>query len=440
MQNISKSKKFFSQAQKSIPGGVNSPVRAFKSVGGTPRFLSRALGAYLYDVDENEYVDTICSWGPAIVGHSHPDVIKAIQKASNNGLSFGAPTIGETNLAELICNFLPSVEMVRLTSSGTEATMSAIRLARGVTNRAKIVKFEGCYHGHVDSLLVKAGSGLLTAGNPTSAGIPKPVADETLVLPFNDENALKLCFKKYGKSIAAVIIEPVAGNMNLVKPKFNFLNQLRKECDDAGSILIFDEVMTGFRVGLNGAQGIFGVTPDLTTIGKVIGGGMPMGAFGGKREIMEHIAPLGNVYHAGTLSGNPIAVAAGIATLNILSKNDFFENISEITYEFVTGFLSAAKTYEYSDFSADSIGGMFGLYFHKNIPGSFNEINKCNPKSFNHFFHTMLENGVYLAPSPFEAGFLSIQPEGAPIKKAIESAKVAFRKLKNLEKLEKNSC
>ena len=433
MQNISKSKKFFFQAQKSIPGGVNSPVRAFKSVGGTPRFLSKALGAYLYDVDGNKYVDTICSWGPAIVGHSHPDVIEAIQKTLINGLSFGAPTPGETDLAELICNFLPSIEMVRLTSSGTEATMSAIRLARGVTNRTKIIKFEGCYHGHVDSLLVKAGSGLLTTGNPTSAGIPKSFAEETLVLPFNDELALAKCFREHAQSIAGVIVEPYAGNMNLVKPKANFLEKLRKECNDAGSILIFDEVMTGFRVGLNGAQGLLGVKPDITTLGKVIGGGMPMGAFGGKREIMEHIAPLGSVYHAGTLSGNPVAVAAGIATLKIVSKKGFFDTISEITHEFVSGFLSASKNAKYSKFSADSIGGMFGLYFRKKIPNNFDEINECNQNSFNHFFHLMLENGVYLAPSPFEAGFLSIKHEGIPLQKSIQSARIAFDKLSKIE-------
>ena len=426
MQNISKSKKFFSQAQKSIPGGVNSPVRAFKSVGGTPRFLSRALGAYLYDVDENEYVDTICSWGPAIVGHSHPDVIKAIQKASNNGLSFGAPTIGETNLAELICNFLPSVEMVRLTSSGTEATMSAIRLARGVTNRAKIVKFEGCYHGHVDSLLVKAGSGLLTAGNPTSAGIPKPVADETLVLPFNDENALKLCFKKYGKSIAAVIIEPVAGNMNLVKPKFNFLNQLRKECDDAGSILIFDEVMTGFRVGLNGAQGIFGVTPDLTTIGKVIGGGMPMGAFGGKREIMEHIAPLGNVYHAGTLSGNPLAVAAGLETLRILKEDNPYSDLGKKTAWLSEEFKSAGKSAGIP-VQTNAIGSMFGFFFSEDPVTDYRQALRTDTERFAVFFKSMLEHGIYIAPSAFESLFLSTAHSDEDLERTAKAFKKSLR-------------
>ena len=433
MQNTSKSKELFSQAQKLIPGGVNSPVRAFKSVGGIPRFLSKASGAYLYDVDGNKYVDTICSWGPAIVGHSHPEVIEAIKSAALNGLSFGAPTPGETNLAELICSFLPSIEMVRLTSSGTEATMSAVRLARGATNRSKIVKFEGCYHGHVDSLLVKAGSGLLTAGKPTSSGVPQAFSQETLVLPFNDEVALEECFKEHASSIAGVIIEPVAGNMNLVKPNLSFLTKLRKECDDAGSILIFDEVMTGFRVGLNGAQGILGVTPDLTTIGKVIGGGMPLGAFGGKKEIMEHVSPLGNVYHAGTLSGNPIAVAAGIATLKILSKRNFFEKISNITKEFVSGFLSASENAGYSNFSADSIGGMFGLYFRNKIPSSFNDINECNQESFNRFFHLMLENEIYLAPSPFEAGFLSIQHEGIPVEKAIKAAQNSFKKLNQFE-------
>ena len=433
MQKISKSKKLFSRAQELIPGGVNSPVRAFKSVGGNPRFLSKASGAYLFDVDGNKYVDTICSWGPAIVGHSHPKVIDAITTAASNGLSFGAPTHGETKLAELICNFLPSIEMVRLTSSGTEATMSAIRLARGVTNRSKIVKFEGCYHGHVDSLLVKAGSGLLTAGKPTSAGIPQSFSEETLVLPFNDELALRQCFAEHANSIAGVIIEPVAGNMNLVKPNPAFIKKLRKECDDAGSILIFDEVMTGFRVGLNGAQGILGVRPDLTTIGKVIGGGMPLGAFGGKKEIMEHIAPLGDVYHAGTLSGNPIAVAAGIATLDILSEKGFFEIISNITKEFISGFLSASKNAGYDNFSADSLGGMFGLYFRNKIPSSFDQINECNQKSFNQFFHLMLEHGIYLAPSPFEAGFLSIQHEGAPIEIAIKAANDSFDQLNKLE-------
>ena len=433
MQNISKSKEFFSQAQQIIPGGVNSPVRAFKSVGGNPRFLSKASGAYLFDVDGNKYVDTICSWGPAIVGHSHPKVIDAITTAASKGLSFGAPTPNETNLAELICNFLPSIEMVRLTSSGTEATMSAIRLARGATNRTKIIKFEGCYHGHVDSLLVKAGSGLLTAGKPTSSGIPESFSQETLVLPFNDEVALRQCFEENANSIAGVIIEPVAGNMNLVKPNLSFIKKLRKECDDAGSILIFDEVMTGFRVGLNGAQGIFDIKPDLTTIGKVIGGGMPLGAFGGKKEIMEYVAPLGDVYHAGTLSGNPVAVAAGIATLEILSEKGFFDKISNITNEFVNGFLSASKNAGFENFSSDSLGGMFGLYFRKNIPLSFNEINECNQKSFNQFFHLMLENGVYLAPSPFEAGFLSIQHEGDPIDKAIKAAHDSFEKLVQLE-------
>lgn len=433
MQNISKSKKLFSQAQKLIPGGVNSPVRAFKSVGGNPRFLSKASGAYLFDVDGNKYVDTICSWGPAIVGHSHPKVIEAITTAASKGLSFGAPTPGETNLAELICTFLPSIEMVRLTSSGTEATMSAIRLARGVTNRTKIIKFEGCYHGHVDSLLVKAGSGLLTAGKPTSSGIPEAFSEETLVLPFNDEVALKKCFEEHANSIAGVIIEPVAGNMNLVKPSLSFIKRLRKECDDSGSILIFDEVMTGFRVGLNGAQGILDVKPDLTTIGKVIGGGMPLGAFGGKKEIMEYISPLGDVYHAGTLSGNPIAVAAGIATLEILSEKGFFDKISNITKEFVSGLLSASRNAGYKNFSADSLGGMFGLYFRNKIPISFDEINECNQKSFNQFFHLMLEDGIYLAPSPFEAGFLSIQHEGNPVNEAIRAAHDSFEKLALIE-------
>ena len=429
MQNIIKSEKLFIEAQKSIPGGVNSPVRAFKSVGGTPRFLHKAEGAYLFDVDNNKYVDTICSWGPAIVGHANPTVLDAVRKASLNGLSFGAPTPGETKLAKLICNFIPSIEMIRLTSSGTEATMSAIRLARGATKRSKIVKFEGCYHGHVDSLLVKAGSGLLTSGNPTSAGIPQSFADETIVLPYNDEQSLTNCFQNYGNSIACVIIEPYAGNMNLVKPIPNFLQIIREKCDQAGSILIFDEVMTGFRVGLNGAQGLLNVKPDITTLGKVIGGGMPMGAFGGKKEIMEHISPVGKVYQAGTLSGNPVAVAAGIATLEIIADDGFFKSINEITTEFISGFVEASKKYNFENFCADNVGGMFGLYFRKNIPKRFSEICECDNKSFNKFFHTMLENGVYLAPSPFEAGFLSIAHAGIPMKKAIDSAKKSFEKL-----------
>ena len=426
MQNTSKSKELFSQAQKLIPGGVNSPVRAFKSVGGIPRFLSKASGAYLYDVDGNKYVDTICSWGPAIVGHSHPEVIEAIKSAALNGLSFGAPTPGETNLAELICSFLPSIEMVRLTSSGTEATMSAIRLARGVTNKDKIVKFEGCYHGHVDSLLVKAGSGLLTLGNPTSGGVPKPFAAETIVLPYNDSQALVECFEAFPDEIAAVIIEPIAGNMNLVKPNKEFLKLLRNTCDKFGSLLIFDEVMTGFRVSLGGAQQILDIIPDLSTFGKVIGGGMPMGAFAGKKEIMKHLAPLGPVYQAGTLSGNPIAVAAGIATLKIVSQPNFFRSLELLTNELIVGLRDIARDREVKDFSSDCVGGMFGIYFRPQIPKTFNDVLDSNLDLFKRFFHEMLSRGVYLAPSPYEAGFLSIKHEGKPVQEILEAAKGSF--------------
>ncbi len=430
MQKTNKSKRLFSRAQKSIPGGVNSPVRAFNAVGGTPRFLKKAKGAYLYDIDGNKYIDTICSWGPAIVGHSHPEVIKSVKKAVNDGLTFGTPTPGEIELAELIKNQIPSIDMLRLTSSGTEATMSAIRLARGVTKKDKIIKFEGCYHGHVDSLLVKAGSGLLTLGNPTSSGIPKQFAKQTIVLEYNNIDDIKNCFSKYGDSVAAAIIEPFAGNMNLIKPKKGFLETLRKECNKHNSLLIFDEVMTGFRVGPKCAQGLLKVKPDITTLGKVIGGGMPMGAFGGKKEIMQHISPVGSVYQAGTLSGNPVAVAAGLTTLKLILKENFFSDLSELTTEFTEGFKKAAKDNKFDDFSTDSVGGMFGLYFSKKRPQSFSDVSNCNQENFKKFFHLMLENGVYLAPSSYEAGFLSILHKGAPIKKAINAAYNSFKTLK----------
>ena len=426
MQNISNSESFFNKAKDLIPGGVNSPVRAFNSVGGTPRFIQKASGPYLYDVDGNEYVDTICSWGPAIVGHTNENVVSAVKNALSKGLSFGAPTEGEIVLAEMIKDHLRSVDQVRLTSSGTEATMSAIRLARGFTGRNKIVKFEGCYHGHVDSLLVKAGSGLLTLGNPTSGGIPEPFAAETLVLPYNDSQSVVDCFNAFPNDIAGVIIEPIAGNMNLVKPEKKFLEVLRKTCDKFGSLLIFDEVMTGFRVSLGGAQQLVDIDPDLSTFGKVIGGGMPMGALAGRRKVMEFLAPQGPVYQAGTLSGNPIAVAAGIATLKIVSQPNFFSLLTNITNELVKGLLQIAKESNVEAFSTDHVGGMFGIYFRSEVPKTFDDVLNSDISLFKTFFHEMLNRGVYLAPSPYEAGFLSIKHEGEPIQRVLKAARDSF--------------
>ena len=428
-QTIQTSQALFDQAQKTIPGGVNSPVRAFGSVGGTPRFFTKASGAYLWDADENRYVDTICSWGPAIVGHAHPKVIEAVKQAAEGGLSFGAPTRGEVELAEWVRDHLPSMEMMRLTSSGTEATMSAIRLARGYTGRNKIIKFEGCYHGHVDSLLVKAGSGLLTFGNPTSAGVPPSFAAETIVLDYNDIAGVQACFAEHGADIAAVIVEPVAGNMNLVRPVPGFLEGLRSECTKAGAVLIFDEVMTGFRVGARGVQGLMNITPDLTTLGKVIGGGMPMGAFGGRKDIMLKVAPVGPVYQAGTMSGNPVAVAAGLATLKIVSEPGFFETLTQMTADLMQGLVQKAKAAGVNAFTADSVGGMFGLYFSDNLPTSMGDVTNSNREQFNRFFHAMLNRGVYLAPSAYEAGFLSIQHQGEPIAQILKAAEEAFAEI-----------
>jgi glutamate-1-semialdehyde 2,1-aminomutase len=427
--NTSKSLALFTQAQQSIPGGVNSPVRAFRSVGGTPRFFAKAKGPHVWDADGNRYIDYICSWGPAIVGHAHPDVIAAVKNAADGGLSFGAPTAAEVEIAEWVKSHLPSMEMMRLTSSGTEATMSAIRVARGYTGRDKIIKFEGCYHGHVDSLLVKAGSGLLTFGNPTSAGIPASFAAETIVLDYNDSQAVRDCFAEHGKQIACVIVEPVAGNMNLIKPAAGFLETLRSECTQHGAVLIFDEVMTGFRVGPQGVQGLSGVTPDMTTLGKVIGGGMPMGAFGGRRDIMQCVAPLGPVYQAGTLSGNPIAVAAGLATLKLVSAPGFFEKITQITAQLMRDLEKIARESGEHEFCGDSVGGMFGIYFSKTPPASFDDVNHSNRDKFNQFFHAMLSRGVYLAPSAFEAGFLSIQHEGEPIAQTLAAARESFNEM-----------
>jgi len=421
----SKNDTLFARAQTSTPGGVNSPVRAFRSVGGTPRFITRAQGPYFWDADDKRYIDYIGSWGPAIVGHAHPTVIKAVQEAAARGLSFGAPTEGEIEMAEEICRILPSVEQVRLVSSGTEAAMSALRLARGATSRDKIIKFEGCYHGHADSLLVKAGSGLLTFGNPTSAGVPEDFAKHTLVLDYNNAQQLEDVFAKMGSEIACVIVEPVAGNMNLVKATPEFLNTMRRLCTQHGAVLIFDEVMCGFRVGLGGAQKLYGVTPDLTVLGKVIGGGLPVAAFGGRKDLMKFLAPLGPVYQAGTLSGNPVAVAAGMSTLKLIQQPGFYENLSAQTTKLVEGLATAAKEAGVT-FCADSEGGMFGLYFAERVPGSYAEIMTCDKEKFNAFFHAMLELGVYLAPSAFEAGFVSAAHGDEIIAATLDAAREAF--------------
>ena len=421
----SRNQQLFEQSQQYIPGGVNSPVRAFKSVGGTPIFFQRGQGAYFWDADGKSYIDYVGSWGPLILGHAHPEVIKAVQFAAQNGLTFGAPTEAELEIAKLICELVPSIEQVRLVSSGTEAGMSAIRLARGFTGRSKIIKFEGCYHGHDDSLLVKAGSGALTFGNPSSAGVPAETAEHTIVLDFNNTAAIEQAFDNWGKDIAAVIVEPVAGNMNLIAPNKDFLAKLRSLCTQNGSILIFDEVMTGFRVGLGCAQGIYQIKPDLTTLGKVIGGGMPMAAFGGRRDIMQCLAPLGPVYQAGTLSGNPVAVAAGMATLKQIQVEGFYEQLASKTRQLVDGITSAAKKNNIS-FCAQSVGGMFGLYFNSTIPTSFAEVMQCDKAAFNRFFHAMLEEGIYFAPSAFEAGFVSSAHSDTDIEKTLFAANKIF--------------
>ncbi|HYD95618.1 MAG TPA: glutamate-1-semialdehyde 2,1-aminomutase [Noviherbaspirillum sp.] len=425
----SKNDTLFARAQTSTPGGVNSPVRAFRSVGGTPRFITRAEGPYFWDADGKRYIDYIGSWGPAIVGHTHPQVVKAVQDAAARGLSFGAPTEGEIEMAEEICRILPSVEQVRLVSSGTEAAMSALRLARGATGRDKIIKFEGCYHGHADSMLVKAGSGLLTFGNPTSAGVPEDFAKHTVVLDYNDAQQLEEAFGKMGSEIACVIVEPVAGNMNLVRATPEFLQAMRRLCTQHGAVLIFDEVMCGFRVGLGGAQQMYGITPDLTVMGKVIGGGMPVAAFGGRKDLMKFLAPLGPVYQAGTLSGNPVAVAAGMSTLKLIQQPGFYENLTAQTGKLVQGLSEAAKEAGVA-FCADSVGGMFGLYFAERVPGSYAEIMACNKEKFNVFFHAMLDLGVYLAPSAFEAGFVSAAHDDGVIAETVEAARKAFSSIR----------
>jgi glutamate-1-semialdehyde 2,1-aminomutase len=421
----SRNESLFARAQQLIPAGVNSPVRAFRAVGGTPPFLERASGAYLWDADGTRYIDYVGSWGPMVAGHTHPKVVEAVTAAAAQALSFGAPTAGEIELAEAICRLVPSVEMVRLVSSGTEATMTAIRLARGFSGRDAIVKFEGCYHGHADSLLVKAGSGALTFGNPSSAGVPAATAAQTLVLGYNDAAAVRELFAARGAEIAGVIVEPVAGNMNLVLPAPGFLETLREECTRHGAVLIFDEVMTGFRVAIGGAQQRFGIRPDLTTLGKVIGGGMPVGAFGGRRDIMQRIAPLGPVYQAGTLSGNPVAVAAGLATLALVEATGFQQRIEATAKALVAGLAAEAKKAGVV-FSAQSIGSMFGLYFRAAPPTSFAEVMQCDQERFNRFFHEMLARGVYLAPSAYEAGFVSAAHGAAEVEATLAAARAAF--------------
>ena len=410
----------FNEAKQYIPGGVNSPVRAFGSVGGVPRFIRSAKGACVWDEDDRCYIDYIGSWGPAIVGHAHPEVIKAVAKVAESGLSFGAPTAGEIEIAKEIIKLVPSVEQVRLVSSGTEATMSAIRLARGFTGRDLIIKFEGCYHGHSDSLLVKAGSGMLTFGTPNSGGVPADFTRNTLVLPYNDNYALNEAFREYGNKIACVIVEPFAGNMNLVRPTADFMQLMRNLTQKYGAVLIFDEVMTGFRVALNGAQSIHNITPDLTTMGKVIGGGMPLAAFGGRADIMAKISPLGDVYQAGTLSGNPVAVAAGLKTLELIQKDGFYENLTAKTRELINGWCELAQKHGVP-MLADSVGGMFGIYFGlEKLPQNYSDMQKVDNDLFKRFFHAMLEAGVSLAPSPFEAGFVSAAHDDEYIQTTLE--------------------
>jgi glutamate-1-semialdehyde 2,1-aminomutase len=420
------STELFERARRVIPGGVNSPVRAFGSVGGTPRFVTSARGAYVDDADGNRYIDYVGSWGPMVLGHAHPEVIEAVRETALSGLSFGAPTERETRMAEAICELLPSMESVRMCSSGTEATMSALRVARGFTGRDDILKFEGCYHGHSDSLLVKAGSGALTLGVPSSPGIPADVAKHTLTLPFNDIDALEQLFSTHGDKLAGVIVEPIAGNMNFVQPVPGFLETLRRLCTEHGSLLIFDEVMTGFRVAAGGAQAHYGVNPDLTTLGKVIGGGMPVGAFGGRTDIMNVVAPVGPVYQAGTLSGNPIAMAAGLKTLELLSAPGFHARLHDMTGRMITGVVDAAKEHGIPMF-ADHVGGMFGLFFtDSERVSSFDAVMACDTDRFKQFFHHMLDRGVWLAPSAFEAGFTSAAHTDADIDKTVSAAREAF--------------
>ncbi len=425
---MSRNLELFERGKQVIPGGVNSPVRAFGQVGGTPRFVKRAEGAWFWDADDKQYLDYVGSWGPAILGHAHPEVIKAVQDAAVGGLSFGAPTEGEVEIAEEICKLLPSIEQLRLVSSGTEATMSAIRLARGFTGRDLIVKFEGCYHGHSDSLLVKAGSGLLTFGNPSSGGVPADCTKHTLVLQYNDVQQLADTFKELGDKIACVILEPIAGNMNLIKPSAEFVQALRALTEQHGALLIYDEVMTGFRVALNCAQGLHGITPDLTTLGKVVGGGMPLAVFGGRADIMARIAPLGNVYQAGTLSGNPLAVAAGLTTLKLIQQPGFHDTLGRRSARLAAGLADAAREAGVT-MTTDSVGGMFGFYFSDKVPTSYAEATQCDIPRFKAFFHAMLDEGIYLAPSAYEAGFTSIAHSDEMIEQTIAAARRALSRV-----------
>jgi glutamate-1-semialdehyde 2,1-aminomutase len=421
----SHNQQLFDESQKIIPGGVNSPVRAFKSVGGVPLFFRRGQGAYVWDADDKRYIDYVNSWGPMIAGHCHPEVVKAVQAAAAEGLGFGAPTEAELEIAELLCRLLPSLEMVRMVSSGTEATMTAIRLARGFTGRSRIIKFEGCYHGHSDSLLVKAGSGALTFGQPSSSGVPSEIASLTTVLDYNNIAGLEQTFAEIGDEVAAVIVEPVAGNMNLILPKPDFLETMRRLCTKHGAVLILDEVMSGFRVGLQGAHGHYGIQPDLITLGKVMGGGLPAAAFGGRRDIMQYLAPLGPVYQAGTLSGNPLAVAAGLATLKLVQAPGFYDHLAKLARQMTDGIATSAAKHGIP-FSAQSIGSMFGLYFCASVPASYAEIMACDKNSFNRFFHAMLDEGVYFAPSAFEAGFVSSAHADIDITATIAAADKVF--------------
>lgn len=426
---MSQSDILFQQAQTVIPGGVNSPVRAFNGVGGTPVYFERGVGAHLYDADGKQYIDYVGSWGPMITGHADPRILEAVHQQLDKGLSFGAPTKIETQLAERVCELLPSIEQVRMVSSGTEATMSAIRLARGHTGRDKIVKFEGCYHGHADSLLVKAGSGALTLGEPSSPGIPADLAQHTLTLDFNNLQQVQEVFGTLGEQIACIIVEPVAGNMNCIPPQPGFLQGLREVCDQYSSLLIFDEVMTGFRVALGGAQALYGVTPDLTTLGKVIGGGLPVGAFGGKREFMQTIAPCGPVYQAGTLSGNPLAMAAGLAMLEAISAEGFYQQLSQTAKQLTEGLKEQAAKHGIA-LTSNQVGGMFGFFFSEEEQiSSFAQVSQCNLNAFKTFYHAMLEQGIYLAPSAYEAGFVSSQHTPELITQTLQAADKAFAAL-----------
>lgn len=419
----------FTDAKKVIPGGVNSPVRSFSGVGGTPVYIDRASGSIIFDSENKSYIDYVGSWGPMILGHAHPEVIEAVKQTAEKGLSFGTPTEIETLMAAKVCELVPSIDMVRMVSSGTEATMSALRLARGYTGRDKIVKFEGCYHGHSDSLLIKAGSGALTLGEPSSPGVPKSLAADTITLTYNDSESVKQAFAEIGDQIACIIVEPVAGNMNCILPAPGFLETLREVCDTHQCVLIFDEVMTGFRVSLQSAQGLYNVTPDLTTLGKIIGGGMPVGAFGGKQKIMEYLAPLGPVYQAGTLSGNPVAMAAGLKTLDLISQPGFYEQLTKQTEKLVTGIQERAKQAGIP-LATNQVGGMFGLFFTKAEKVSlFAQVTQCDQERFKQFFHGMLEHGVYLAPSAFEAGFVSAAHSDKDIEKTLDAAAKVFQSL-----------